>query len=156
MFNLSTDWLDANGFQRYLKVNGIETMIKDIMAPPAGTQQVFIGCGRDVDTTIQLGAAMTPGQLFNLKNYPSSRATLAEHVKSFYAYYSSWVTEPLGFTDDIIIYLSNWDRYDCLVENSCDVLNSDNHRLSVLTGMLFINCSFIILYHFEHRLPYES
>ena len=41
--------LDANGFHRDLKVNG-ETIIKDIMAPPAGMQQVFIGCGRDVDT----------------------------------------------------------------------------------------------------------
>ena len=139
MFNLSTDWLDANGFHRYLKVNGIETMIKDIMAPPAGTQQVFIGCGRDVDTTIQLGAAMTPDQLFNLKVYPTSRATLAEPVKSFYSYYSKSDLMPLGFTDEQDIHFSYWDRYDCAVENSCDVFNSDNHRLSVLTGKIIIH-----------------
>ena len=151
VYNLSTNWLDTNGFQRYLKVNGENTIIKDIMAPPVGTQQVFIGCGRDVDTIIQLGAGMAPDQLFNLKQYPQQQATSAEPVKSFYAYYSKSPFMPLGFTNKKDVYFYHWDRYDCLVENSCDVFNSDNHRLSVITGKFIIDLFFIILYKFQHR-----
>ena len=121
------------------------------MTPPAGTQQVFIGCGRDVDTIVQLGAAMTPDQLFNLKEYSYGQATLAEPVKSFYAYYSTSTYMPLGFTDQKDIYFKTWDRYDCLVETSCDVFSSDNHRLSVVTGKLTIDFLFIISSKLEYR-----
>ena len=109
------------------------------MTPPAGTQQVFIGCGRDVDTTIQIGAAMPPDQLFNLKYYPSSKVSLAAPVKSFYAYYSTSGQTPLGFTASRHIYLGYWDQYDCEIDEKCDVENADHHRLSVLTGMCIIN-----------------
>ena len=142
MLDISVNWIESNGFRRYLIVTGKDTIIGDNIYPPSGTTEVIMGCGPNnkIGTILQLAAIMTPSELFDLKYYQEwVLPTTAKPVRNFYAYHSTSLWDPIGFTANVNIHLgSSWDQYDCREENRCEVGDADNHRLSILLGMLTI------------------
>ena len=139
LYGIAVEWIASKGFTRYLK-SEYGKLIGDHIYPPTGAVEVLMGCGNDTDHVIQLAAIMTPDEIFDRKNYPYKTVTNAKSVRNYYAYHSSIVPDPIGFTQDQRIYLRQADYYDCSIENRCGVENMDKHRLSVYKGM-YTTCS---------------
>jgi len=139
MFDISVNSIESSGFSRYLKVSGTSTTIGDNIYPPAGTTEILMGCGPNniIETTIQLGAIMTPEEIFDEKHYGYD-PTKAKGIRNFFGYQSTTTYYPIGFSGNENIYLATWDRYDCSVDGRCSVGTADKHRLSIVLGMLIV------------------
>jgi len=139
LFDISVNSIESSGFSRYLKVSGSNTRIRDDIYPPAGTTEILMGCGPNnmVETRIQLAAIMTPEEIFDEKDYPTS-PTKAKGIRNFFGYQSTSRYDPIGFSGSDNIYIGYWDRYDCGIEGRCSVGNADKHRLSILLGMFTV------------------
>jgi len=143
MYNTSTTLLAAHGFKRYLNVDRTDQFLENRTNPPNGTQEIFLGCGPSatIDEFIQLGAAMSPDELFEEKRYPAGIVTYAKPTRNFYTYNTKYSAKAWGFSGEPKVYLSNWDRYDCPIYNKPPELeyclslpdNLDKHRLSIST-----------------------
>jgi len=86
----------------------------------------------------QLGAIMTPDEIFDEKYYPYGTPTKAKGIRNFFGYKSTTSLDPIGFSGNENIYLYKWERYDCVEENRCSVGTADKHRLSILLGMFTV------------------
>jgi len=83
----------------------------------------------------ELGIITEPGILFDQRSYKYSKTDLAKDTgKSVFTYYSTTWTEPLGFTMDRNIHLSNAECYDCWTQKNWSSTNLDNHRLCAYTA----------------------
>ena len=149
MYGIEYDWLDKNGFQKYLEVQGKNTVFGEGIFPPNGAKEVFMGCSATDATTIQLAAVMSYDELFDFIKYPYGEATIAKPARSFYTYYSNTSADPFGFTNNPNIFLSSYDWYDCKFDEMCTSNDADNHRLSVLNGLN-------IYYFHTYKLFYRS
>mgnify|MGYP000369618777 CR=1 FL=1 len=99
-----------------------------------------MGCGPNnkIETVLQLGAIMTPDEIFDEKDYPINTLTKAKGIRNFFGYHSTAYWDPIGFSGNENIYLNFWDQYDCFEEYRCSVGNADKHRLSILLSMFTV------------------
>ena len=68
--------MEQSGFKQYLYATGDIEIGTDIF-PPEDATEIFMGCGPVSDEIVQLGAVMTPAELFYLDNYPSREVVSA-------------------------------------------------------------------------------
>jgi len=132
MYNITTGWLEQNGFEQYLYATGDFDIGRDIL-PPEDATEIFMGCGPVSDDMVQLGAVMKTSELFYVDDYPLNKVSSARPTRQFYSYFSSASREPIGFSKEENIYLGFYDLYDCQI-GECVIADMDDHRLSVLPG----------------------
>jgi hypothetical protein len=112
------------GFREYFSALADDTgAIKDGIKPPLGAVEVFMGCGKINSNVLKMGAVATPAELFDQRDYPYNVETHAKAVRSYYAYYSTHLSQPIGFSKTSTIRLASPDFYD----------NSDESKLSADT-----------------------
>ena len=112
-------------------------IIKHIYQFEDHVEELFIGCGHNVEDDIRLGAFMTIEELKDTEaNYQLATEETIPLVRSFYAYFSTNTGQTMGFANDNNVYLDYWDFYDCKSDASthtCSADALDDHRFSVVS-----------------------
>ena len=77
-------------------------------------------------------------EIFDQRDYPPFENTKAKKVRNFFLDYSSGWLEQLGFSGEEDIHLYDSDVFDCNKHGGDDApaAKLDDHRLSILTGMV--------------------
>ena len=128
------------GGKIYLDVKPNGGTIKSRILPPPSASHVLIGAGMQGENVLKLAIVAEKEAIFDQRNYPHILNTKAKKVKNFFVYYSSghqW--EPLGFSGEEDIHLNTVDVFDCKKHdegNKAPATKLDDHRLSMVTGML--------------------
>ena len=88
LFDTQASWLTEQGFIKYFDENGNVGPVRSLIQPPANAGDIFVGCGRDTDNIIQLGAIGAKDVFFEEKHYTHGQPVSATPNNGFYSYYN--------------------------------------------------------------------
>ena len=135
--NVSRDYLISIGSSEYFRSLADNGPISSRMLPPEHAKEVFMECGNIEKNSYQIGIIVKKGDLFVKDHYTHEiteisyngyYTTNARSTNKFYTYYSDGTHNPIGFSPDRSIDLSdNYDKYNY----------DDGLRLSAYTSGMF-------------------